>query len=282
MSLQLDQPGKSNQLTDRLLGRDLSSLRILVVAAHPDDETIGASALLGGCPDSNVAYLTDGAPRDSSLWTGGPYTSRDDYARTRRDEAVRALSIAGVSESQIHWLGVADQEAIFQVQELVLKLSDLLTSRAQDLVITHPYEGGHPDHDAAALVCRLAVDRFDPQLRTRLVEMTSYHARDRVCVTGEFLPRHAEDICASLVLQLSEQDRERKKTMLEAYVSQRLVLQSFRINRELLRPAPDYDFSQPPHEGRLWYECMKWPMTGKHWRELAEAAIATPQEHTCR
>jgi hypothetical protein len=69
--------------------------------------------------------------------------------------------------------------------------------------------------------------------------------------------------------------------MLDAYASQRLVLESFPIDRERLRLAPEYDFSETPHEGKLWYECMGWPMTGGRWRDLATAAINEIQEHSC-
>jgi hypothetical protein len=81
--------------------------------------------------------------------------------------------------------------------------------------------------------------------------------------------------------ELSPSDRDRKARMMESYVSQRLVLENFSIDCEPLRLAPDYDFSQPPHPGKLWYECMGWPMTGARWRELATASLAG-QEHSCR
>ena len=35
----------------------------------------------------------------------------------------------------------------------------------------------------------------------------------------------------------------------------------FPIAIERFRPAPDYDFTQPPHEGRLFYENYDWGMT---------------------
>src|SRR5438067_13833693 len=44
-------------------------LRVAVLAAHPDDETIGASALLARSSSAAIIYLTDGAPRDSKLWS---------------------------------------------------------------------------------------------------------------------------------------------------------------------------------------------------------------------
>jgi hypothetical protein len=36
-----------------------------------------------------------------------------------------------------------------------------------------------------------------------------------------------------------------------------------------VRPAPLYDFTKPPHAGKLWYESLGWSMTGRRWRELA-------------
>ena len=70
--------------------------------------------------------------------------------------------------------------------------------------------------------------------------------------------------------------------MMQAYASQRLVLENFPIHEERLRLAPEYDFSEPPHEGKLWYEFMAWQMTGARWRELALAAIDAVREHSCR
>ena len=37
---------------------------LLVIAAHPDDDVIGAGALMARVPRVRVLYVTDGAPRD--------------------------------------------------------------------------------------------------------------------------------------------------------------------------------------------------------------------------
>ena len=92
MKSQADHRTTRSNLSQRLLAiPGDTTLRLLVLAAHPDDETIGASASLAKFPCAAVAYLTDGAPRDPRFWTGGSYTSREDYARTRRKEAAHAL-----------------------------------------------------------------------------------------------------------------------------------------------------------------------------------------------
>lgn len=254
------------------------SLRIAVLAAHPDDETIGATALLARFPAS-VIYLTDGAPRDSRLWPPDFHGSREEYALLRRAEAERALLHVGVPPERIHGLEATDQEAIFIAGALVRNLTELLAAIDADLLITHPYEGGHPDHDSAALVAHLALTHLNLDQAPLLFEMTSYHARDCRCVTGEFLnPNAHQEFC----IDLSPAENERKRQMFAAHASQRLVLSAFSTDRERFRRAPDYDFSQPPHQGKLWYECMGWQMTGEQWCALAAQSIARGQEYACR
>jgi len=288
MSWQADRQSTREQLAIALVADPPDvSLRIVVLAAHPDDETIGASALLARFPESTVVYLTDGAPRDGRFWTCGPYSSRQEYAARRHTEATDALAHAGVSDKQIFWLGAVDQEAVLEIPELIHRFANLLKEAGPDVVITHPYEGGHPDHDSAALIAPLAISLLDR--KPQLVEMTSYHAENDKCVKGKFLnPQTQADsrpsalAPATLTFDFSAKDNERKRKMFDVYASQRLVLKDFPTDRESFRAAPDYDFSQPPHEGTLWYECMGWPMTGTRWRELAAAAIAELGEHSCR
>ncbi len=279
MNSQADQ-GQCRESLSRLLASPSDpSLRVAVLAAHPDDETIGASALLARSHNPLVIYLTDGAPRDSKLWSPDFNGSREGYAALRREEAQGALSHAGVTGGQILYLGAVDQEAAFQVGELVRRLAELLNEHRPDMLITHPYEGGHPDHDTAALVARVALTSFVDGSAPVLVEMTSYHASDEQCVTGEFLDSDAaNEVC----LQLSAVDRDQKRKMLDAYASQHLVLSAFDTTQERWRKAPECDFAQPPHAGKLWYECMGWPMTGENWRALAAKTIAAIQERACR
>lgn len=261
-------------LSRRLLSGDQDGrLKIVVLAAHPDDETIGASALLGRFQNSAVAYLTDGAPRDRSLWSPDAHGSRDDYGLLRRKEAENALALVDLTPEQITWLGGTDQEAIFDAGDLTDRLIQFLDVSRPSVLITHPYEGGHPDHDAAALVASLAVSRVTS--RCVLAEMTSYHAESDRCVTGRFLNNA---VAPELVFELSQAERAHKRSMMAAHSSQREVLSGFVIDCERVRPAPEYDFSRPPHSGSLWYERMGWEMTGERWRSLAQLAVQSLQE----
>src|SRR6476661_8567872 len=81
MNLQADRQQNWNRISRRLQTTPSdSSLRILVLAAHPDDETIGASLLLSRFPQSAVVFLTDGAPRDTRFWSAQVNGSREAYA----------------------------------------------------------------------------------------------------------------------------------------------------------------------------------------------------------
>jgi LmbE family N-acetylglucosaminyl deacetylase len=264
-------------LKQLLWGEPDPALRVAVLAAHPDDETIGASTLLARLPGTQIIYLTDGAPRNRNLWPPNMHGSREEYAEVRGHEAASALAHVGVSRGQLHWMGAVDQEAVLNVRGLSRQLSELLAQLGTNLLITHPYEGGHPDHDCAALVARLALPRLQGAGVPSLCEMTSYHARDGRCVTGEFLN---PDAPTEIVCELRAEDRERKRHMMDEYKSQRLVLENFPIVSERLRTAPEYDFTKPPHEGKLWYEHMGWT-TGQRWRDLATRTLAQAQECSC-
>src|SRR5262245_57941955 len=87
-------------------------------------------------------------------------------------------------------IGLADQDASFHLIELASRLARLFTKHPPDVVISHPYEGGHPDHDACALAVHTAIgDMKREKLPVPLLmEFTSYHAQDGRMVTGQFLP----------------------------------------------------------------------------------------------
>jgi LmbE family N-acetylglucosaminyl deacetylase len=174
MSLRADAP-QNRHNSEQARWRDVSArlsadpadgdLRLIILAAHPDDETIGASLLLSRHRESFVAFLTDGAPRDRKLWSPAVKNSREEYASIRRAEAAKALSIPGVPERNIHWLGAVDQEAVLEIGRLTRAFAELLALVTPSVVIAHAYEGGHPDHDSAAVVARLAISVLEERQR---------------------------------------------------------------------------------------------------------------------
>jgi LmbE family N-acetylglucosaminyl deacetylase len=260
------------------------SVRVLILAAHPDDETISASAVLGRVEDRTIIYLTDGAPRDPQFRSPHVSGSREMYALVRAEEAACALALLGVPASRISFLNAVDQEAIFEAKRLTQEFIDAAQRIRPDVIITHPYEGGHPDHDTAALVARLAVSELQRRdASPALMEFTSYHSSDGSRRSGMFLSPSAGVACEEDVrLTLSPEERSRKARMLGCYVSQWHVLSEFPLEPERLRIAPSYDFASPAHPGLLWYECLRWPLSGQKWRDVAAEIASERGTAACR
>lgn len=245
----------------------------LVVAAHPDDETIGAAGLMTRLEQCHVFHVTDGAPHDRSLWTSPGARTRGDYARIRRAELARAMAVAGVEPAFASSLGVADLEATRALTTVAQRVSTLITMFRPDFVITHAYEGGHPDHDAASFGVWAAARLVARQGHTPppIIEMALYHGGPGYLVRGQFLPWPG---AAELELALTEEERWRKQAMLDCFGSQALALLPFRaLDVERYRMAPSYDFTRPPHEGTLLYEQRMLGITGEEWREQAAHAL---------
>lgn len=244
---------------------EAAGVSVLIVAAHPDDETIGLGALLQRLPGATVLHVTDGAPRDGRDATRHGFASVAAYADARRAEALAALSVAGIPEDRALTLGVPDQEAALHLVPVAHRIAEALRKAKPDLVVTHAYEGGHPDHDAVAFAVRAALQMAGPRPSA---EMTGYHAGPQGIEVGRFLP--AED--EAIVFPLTPTSAAAKQRMVDCFATQRAVLAAFPIADELLRPAPPVDFTQPPHPGRLFYEQFAWGMDGTRFRILAAAA----------
>jgi len=254
--------------------------RLLIVVAHPDDETIGAGGLLAANPpppgagegfDLHLIHLTDGAPRDGKDAAAAGCAGWQAYADRRRGELQAALAAAGFLPDRAESFGLPDQQAAEHLEPLALRLADRFAALVPDAVLTHPYEGGHPDHDAAAFAVRAAcalVARNGGRA-PRLVEMAFYHHATGSMTVQDFLPHAA---FPARTVPLDEGLRAAKRRMLDAHASQAEVLSVFGVEVERFRPAPPADFTRPPHDGPLQYEEWGFAMDGARWRRLAAAA----------
>jgi LmbE family N-acetylglucosaminyl deacetylase len=247
--------------------------RCLVVLAHPDDETIGLGARIGRLSPIEVVHVTDGAPRDERFVPAGlAGIGRERYAALRREEVTRALSAGNVPAGRLRCLGAVDQEAIEEAPSLARRLVELFARTRPEVVFTHPYEGGHPDHDAAALAVHAAavLALWNGVTSPLIFEAASYHAARGRLLTGEFI---AHPGVPEIALRLSDVEASRKRAMLACFASQREVLAPFGAEVERFRPAPAYDFRRPPHDGPLHYERLGFPIDGARWRRLAAKTL---------
>lgn len=244
-----------------------TDLPVAVVVAHPDDETLSFGARLAHLRRLTLIHLTDGAPADMGDARQAGFQSRAAYAEARRLELEDALgALAAAPERRLAY-GFTDQELIGRLPDLVARLTRDL--EGQTAVISHPYEGGHPDHDAAAFAVQAACRRLGQDAPLRL-EFAGYHLGPDGLVSGVF-PDDAGK--AGIECAFSPDGLARKAAALGRFVSQARVLERFPCGPERLRLAPDYDFRVPPAPGPALYDTYGWPLTSELWRRQAGALL---------
>jgi LmbE family N-acetylglucosaminyl deacetylase len=256
-------------MTSALMGR------LLCVAAHPGDETIGVGAWLARVRDVHIVHVTDGAPRDARHRTR-PELSREADARTLRAEMRDALAVARMAPWRATCLGAAGLEAIDSVVALAPELARIIRDIAPKAIVTHAYEGGHPDHDATALLtyaaCVLAKLRRTPGM----FEMTSWRCRGVRTPTQSFLTPNlaAPRVDTPHTRRLSCEERARKRAMLDCFASRRAELAFVPVHVERIRFAQPYAFDSAPHTGPLPYELRELG-SGEAWRAQASMALSS-------
>ena len=234
----------------------------VLVAAHPDDETLFAGATLARLSDLRVIMVTDGAPQDVGHARSAGFATRQAYAAARAEELTRALAILA-PQARLIGYDVPDQQAVDRLDEIAARLCQDLRGAA--LVLTHPYEGGHPDHDAVACAVHRAAACLGPRAPA-IVEFACYACFDGTREFGRF-PPHPD--VPEQVRPLDAADRDRIERALAAHVSQASVFGRWRPTAEHWRAAPAYDFAAPPPGEACLYDQYGWPLTSARWRELA-------------
>jgi N-acetylglucosamine malate deacetylase 2 len=235
---------------ERLLGRTM------LLVAHPDDESIGCGALLQRMREPVVVFLTDGAPSDPYFWSA--YGSRENYAEIRAAEARNALYRIGVSDLFfLHTDGgaIPDQELYLNLGLAYAGLVELITQLRPEALLSSSYEGGHPDHDSCCFLASILATHMN----IPAWELPLYHRRAGVLELQKFLRPSGEEVR----IVSTGDELLLKRAMMAAYRSQYDMLRQFSPETETFRPMIKYDFSRPPHAGKLNYEAWSWRMTGQ-------------------
>lgn len=120
--------------------------RVLVLAPHPDDETLGCGGSLRLLVNQGravrVVFLTKGEKAVADQ------AGRERYAEAREEEAKKALRILGISECC--FLGFPDRELLPRLDELREKVVSAVESFRPDILYSPSPIELHPDHRAAA------------------------------------------------------------------------------------------------------------------------------------
>ncbi len=138
--------------------------RLVVLAAHPDDEALGAGGLIStaarqGLP-VDIVFATDG----EHSHPGSPTRTPDEMAVRRAEEARRAAQALGVQPGHTHRLLLTDGCVADKQDALTSRLVEMVGD-GRDTVIVAPWRhDGHPDHEAAGRAAAAAARRTGAEL----------------------------------------------------------------------------------------------------------------------
>jgi len=250
--------------------------RAMLVVAHPDDEVVALGARLGRFSSALFVHVTDGAPKNGQDSRAHGFATVEQYRNAREQELAQALMLAGVEDAGHVRLEIPDQEASFQLPHLTGQIERLLLDHRPEVVFTHPYEGGHPDHDACAFAVHhaIALLRMRGEAASMIVEGAFYHLRPSGVETGCFLPCPQETVEAAYLL--SDTERLQKSALLACFATQQQTLSGFPLDFERFRIAPDYDFLQPPNGGSVLYDHFPWGVRSAQFCAMAREALEIP------
>lgn len=211
--------------TEPLAPVDLDAVRrFIVVAAHPDDETLGAGGLVAQATRRGIEVrllcLTEGEgshPRS-------PTHDRGRLADRRRGELHAAALCLGLEESGVDLLGLPDGAVAEHTTEVTTAIVDL--GVLPGTVVVAPFrEDGHPDHEAAGRAAAAACRRTDAELWEYPVWF--WHWAE----SGD------ERWSRMSTLPLSQEDRTAKSRAIAAHTSQVAPLSDQPGDETLLGPG---------------------------------------------
>jgi LmbE family N-acetylglucosaminyl deacetylase/SAM-dependent methyltransferase len=156
-------PGTAEELWRDELGRrsvgpvDDSFDFLIVVAAHPDDETLGAAGLMARAATRGVPVVVVVASDGERSHPGSPTHTPEQLAALRRHETTRAVSMVAPG-SGIRFLGIPDGELDAHTAALRAAIAGVVDGSgvtvAERVLLVAPWSGdGHRDHRVVAEAC---------------------------------------------------------------------------------------------------------------------------------
>lgn len=135
---------------------------LLLVTAHPDDESFGPGGTVARYADAGVRVVLVCATLGEAGKAGDPpVCTPEELPEVRRRELEAAARVLGIAEIEL--LGYRDRELErVDPREAVARLLDAFDRHRPDVVLTFPPGGisGHPDHRAVSAWTEEAVRRW--------------------------------------------------------------------------------------------------------------------------
>jgi len=210
--------------------------RLLVVAAHPDDETIGAGVLMARTRRYGGAVRVIVVNTGIAAWRAGDHAA---LFAERRAQTLAALALAGVAPDDVTFLGIPDLATGERFSSVVERLRAEIREFHPDGVAVSAWEGAHPDHDLSHYAVAVATDLG---ATVPVWEFPEYNRRYLGTGRAGFL----QEDWPFLDLGLTPEEAKLRRAMMACFPSEGPFVWRFGEQPELLRPLPRYDYRLPP------------------------------------
>jgi len=164
-----------------------NALKLMVIGAHPDDETLGTGGILAKYAAEDIDTYVVTATRGQRGWFGAEesYPGPEKLGKRREDELCNATRILGVEEVMILDYLDGDLDTV-DVSTITRELAAHIRWVRPDVVVTFDPFGayGHPDHIAisqytqAALIEATRPDEIAPAHQVAKLYYMAYSQAD--------------------------------------------------------------------------------------------------------
>ncbi len=217
---------------------------ILFVIPHPDDEIVGCCALIKKFHQKKqnviLFFLTNGIIDEKLMW---PWDKKK-YKKIlsiRKKEMISSVKYLEVGE--YFFQNIPSRTLKDNIEKTYKKLFEIVISKKIDSIFCPAYEGGHQDHDVSNFIASRFVKSCS------VYEFAEYNFFNGKVNSNHFIKNSNNYV----LLLLDEKLKEFKKKGMQTYISEQKNLGYISLNQECYRPISSYDYSNPPHKGRLFY-----------------------------
>jgi len=207
-------------MIDSLTNRD----RVLVIAPHPDDESLATGGLIQRATQAGAAvrvvFATNGESNPwPQRWVEKRWRIRESdrirWGETRRGEAIPALVVLGMEPDALDLLNFPDRGidvALMRADQAVVSdLCGVLARWAPTLLVVPSAHDLHSDHNALYVLLQFALDRLGMNDLRRLEFVI--HARGR------------RPLPPPLKLELTEEEIAKKREAIRCHSTQMALSQ---------------------------------------------------------
>ena len=199
--------------------------RLIVVAAHPDDETLGAGGVIVRFASSGRGVTIVIASDGEASHPQSPTTTAEELAQIRRDEGSAAVATLAPAAHLLQ-LALPDGRIAGHTEMLTDVIRTELHGATERILLLAPWpEDGHPDHTAAGASAVTAAAEAGARVTVWGYPIWAWHWGDPA---AQWPPAFA--------VRLSNGERESKSRAAACYRSQIAPLSPDPLDDALLQP----------------------------------------------